>query len=501
VITDDEVMRLFERADPARDDDVASVIDATGYLDALRTRSSYVTTVEINPRHTGSPSRHRWRLIAAAAAAGVLIIGGALMLAATRDDAAGPVTDTPENPPAETAEVVAIAEDFMEARNDHDIEAALSMVADDGVEAQLCDQSVVPRYACTNDVATELVMGHVRLDHDAMALAFEAERIYGVRYRSYACEKDSGSYVTCTYRMDSRLRRIVGLPPVEASSSFSIEDGRVRRLAFPWLNIGFNPGGYNPMEAEPFLQWLEHAHPEALDGGQLVTLDGPLFRTQGQELVLVLNRESLDLLAGHLDEYEATDPSSKQPGDGPATTTRLSRTVSGVAFSLVAPNPPWTPGGPSDGLYVSQSTVGPQNAEAVVLWTGFPDGDEADPCPRLLDPAVGASATDLAATVASAPGTELVRAPTDVRVGGRPAQHIVVTVREDLGCDPGYFYTWRDTAGGPFWAGTDPGTTIDVWIVDVAGTLLVIEAETTPQAGAEAHREIRQVLNSIRFDT
>jgi hypothetical protein len=33
VITDDEVMRLFERADPARVKDPAPVIDATGYLD------------------------------------------------------------------------------------------------------------------------------------------------------------------------------------------------------------------------------------------------------------------------------------------------------------------------------------------------------------------------------------------------------------------------------------------------------------------------------------
>ncbi len=375
MITDDEVMRLFERADPARDDDGASVIDVTGYLDALRTRSSYVATVEINPTRTGPPSRHRWRLVAAVAAAAALVVGGALALAATRDDAAGPVTDTPENPPldatvervatgflaavgafdadraityladdadlsemgastphefrmlvswleaqgyhqfvdsceggagsasgislrcpfafqalrsdeiglgpfrgssfeltvrdgeivrasqnletrefspqvwepfaawvstahpedaavmyedetlhterhtaasirlweqhtreyaaAQTAEVVGIAEDFMAARNAHDIETALSMVSDDGVEAQLCDQSVMPRYACVNDVATEPVMGHVRLNHDAVALAFEAERLYGVRYRSYACEKDSGSYVTCTYRFDS----------------------------------------------------------------------------------------------------------------------------------------------------------------------------------------------------------------------------------------------------------------------------------------------------------
>ena len=201
-------------------------------------------------------------------------------------------------------EMVGIAERFMAARNAQDTAAALALVADDGVAAQLCWQSLMPQYACLNDVPTEPVMGQVRLDHDEVALALEAERLYGVSYRSYACEKDSGSFVTCTYRMDSRLRRIAGLPPVDAAFSLSIEDGRVHQLAFPWLNTGFDPGGYHPMETEPFLRWLERAHPEALDLHHLSGLDGPVFRTQGQELVLVLTRESLDLLATYLDEYD-----------------------------------------------------------------------------------------------------------------------------------------------------------------------------------------------------
>jgi hypothetical protein len=39
VITDDEVMNLFERADPARAGDGIAVVDAASYLDALRRRS------------------------------------------------------------------------------------------------------------------------------------------------------------------------------------------------------------------------------------------------------------------------------------------------------------------------------------------------------------------------------------------------------------------------------------------------------------------------------
>jgi hypothetical protein len=189
---------------------------------------------------------------------------------------------------------------------------------------------------------------------------------------------------------------------------------------------------------------------------------------------------------------------------------RQTRTVAGVRLSFRAPSPDWTPGPierlPDGGgfrngsLYVSKDTAGPQNAEAVVFWTGFPDGDHADPCANLLSPPNGPGAAELAAAVARAPGTELVTGPSDVTVGGRPAKHVVVIVREDLGCDPGFFFTWHDERWGPFWAGTNVGATIRVWIIDVGGTRLVIEAETTGEAGSELVREIRQLVRSIRFE-
>jgi hypothetical protein len=57
VITDDEVLQLFERADPARASDVTPKVDAAGYLDALRTRSTDMTLVENPPRRSdGKPA-------------------------------------------------------------------------------------------------------------------------------------------------------------------------------------------------------------------------------------------------------------------------------------------------------------------------------------------------------------------------------------------------------------------------------------------------------------
>ncbi len=143
--------------------------------------------------------------------------------------------------------------------------------------------------------------------------------------------------------------------------------------------------------------------------------------------------------------------------------------------------------------------MGPQGAEAIIYWTGFPDGDYADPCAALALP-VRPSAADLAAVVATAPRTDLVTGPAEVSVGGQSAKHVVLTVRKDVGCDPGYFYTWNDIVGGALWPKTNVGDTIRVWIVDVDGTLLFIAGETNTDAGSGLEREIQRIVDSILFD-
>jgi hypothetical protein len=145
---------------------------------------------------------------------------------------------------------------------------------------------------------------------------------------------------------------------------------------------------------------------------------------------------------------------------------------------------------------INKYISGGQDAEAIIFWKTLPSDENADPCVTLP----GASAADSAAAVASAPGTELVAGPSDVTVGGRAAKHVVVRVREDVGCDPGFFFTWTPPDGGAFWLDTLPGDTIRVWIVDVDGTHFVIEAETRPNAGPEVEQEIQEFIESIRFE-
>jgi hypothetical protein len=94
-------------------------------------------------------------------------------------------------------------------------------------------------------------------------------------------------------------------------------------------------------------------------------------------------------------------------------------------------------------------------------------------------------------------------------VGGRAAKHVVVIVRNDVGCDPGFFYNWKAQTGGALWVRTELGDTIRMWIVEVDGTLLFIAGEThrdvrpgealTEAGQARIEEEIQQIVDSIRF--
>ena len=192
-----------------------------------------------------------------------------------------------------------------------------------------------------------------------------------------------------------------------------------------------------------------------------------------------------------------------------AAQRRFTFTENGVRFSFnVAPRPPGAfgsvesistdklPGGP---ISLNKSVVGAQAAEGIIYWTSFPDGDYADPCARLLSPSTGASAAKLATAVSRAPGTKLVKGPSDVTLGGRPAKHAVLTVRAKVGCDPGFFFTWRHQRGGALWPTTGVGDTIRVWIVTVSRTRLFIAAATNEQATSSLKKEIKQIVESIRF--
>lgn len=151
--------------------------------------------------------------------------------------------------------------------------------------------------------------------------------------------------------------------------------------------------------------------------------------------------------------------------------------------------------------YISKSVHGPQGAEAKIFWSRYPaSGAAASECHYLHSRSVKASLTDLAAAVAAVPGTELVAGPTDMTLGGHPAKHVVFVVRDDVGCDPGFFFTYPNASWGALWPETVPGDTIRVWIVEEGGDLFFIEGATKEDAGAELEEQVEQIVESIVFE-
>jgi hypothetical protein len=185
----------------------------------------------------------------------------------------------------------------------------------------------------------------------------------------------------------------------------------------------------------------------------------------------------------------------------PLSVGRHAMTAEGVPISLRVPTKGWWRYGD---LYISKSwggtSLGGRNdAEAIIFWTDVDKGDYAKACGQWWGSPDGSTA-DWASSAARAQGTELVRR-SNVVLGGSAANHVVLTVREDVGCNPGFFHTWRrDLARGPVWTSTAVGDTIRIWLVRVGGKLLYIEADTHRHAGS-LRREIRRIIRSIRFDS
>jgi len=136
VITEEEATRLLKRADPARFDDRVPLVDAAGYLAALRTRSTTVTLIDTEPNPTRPEGRHRWPIIAVAAAAVVAVVG-ALVLAAREDSEPEVPSDTTVVPdvPDDATAPEEIAREFLDAYAANDADQALTYISESAIAA------------------------------------------------------------------------------------------------------------------------------------------------------------------------------------------------------------------------------------------------------------------------------------------------------------------------------------------------------------------------------
>ena len=194
------------------------------------------------------------------------------------------------------------------------------------------------------------------------------------------------------------------------------------------------------------------------------------------------------------------------PPAGAMEVGRHSMTLAGVPLSIELTTAGWTSTDDS-GINKGSFEDGAPDSASLFLWPDSPpDNVYADPCAHTpLDPPAGPSAAELAAAVSTVAGTELVSGPTAVTVGGYPAQHVVITIPDTIGCAAEQFYLWYDSDHP---AAPPPGlyryatarSTIYTWIIDVDGTIVWIEGETFATSGPEAAQEVQQIVDSIQFE-
>jgi hypothetical protein len=126
----------------------------------------------------------------------------------------------------------------------------------------------------------------------------------------------------------------------------------------------------------------------------------------------------------------------------------------------------------------------------------------ADPCrwegPNYM-PSIGPSAADLAAALARQPD-RAATSPTDVELGGFNGKMVRLHVPSDVdfsdcsqGRRVGQFRSWP----GRFHQGA--GQVDEVWILDVEGERLVIDAWWFPQTSADERVKVIDIVESIRI--
>ncbi len=118
----------------------------------------------------------------------------------------------------------------------------------------------------------------------------------------------------------------------------------------------------------------------------------------------------------------------------------------------------------------------------------------------LVDP--GATVDDLAQALVDVPLRNATE-PSDMTLDGYSGKYLEWSVPADINfddCDKGSFESWTGTGWASDRYQQAPGQVDRLWILDIDGSRLVIDAFSMPYATAEDRAELLAVVKSIAFD-
>ncbi len=114
----------------------------------------------------------------------------------------------------------------------------------------------------------------------------------------------------------------------------------------------------------------------------------------------------------------------------------------------------------------------------------------------------GPSVDDLAVALHAVP-TRAASEPEPVTVGGAEGLYLEWSVPDDAdfdACDEGFFESWAGDVGGTDRYQQLPGQVDRIWILDVDGQRLVIDAFYLPATPDADRQQIDDIIASIRFE-
>ena len=174
--------------------------------------------------------------------------------------------------------------------------------------------------------------------------------------------------------------------------------------------------------------------------------------------------------------------------------------VPGAQLRLIVPDG-WSIG---DGGYISKGDPDdPPNwmaAGSSIVANIF--ADRCEWVTTRLNPLVGPTVDDLATAFAEVWGFDAT-VPVDVVVDGFAGKGMVLTVPTGVDfadCDQGHFQGWVDAGGGYRWY-QGPGQIEQLWILDVEGDRLLINATHFPETSPQDRAELQQITDSIQIES
>jgi hypothetical protein len=150
----------------------------------------------------------------------------------------------------------------------------------------------------------------------------------------------------------------------------------------------------------------------------------------------------------------------------------------------------WTPEEGSDVAAIFQGSPEPADGRVIIFVT--PDNVYADPCDLgagLLEPQLGPTVADLATALAGQPNSEATE-PVDVTISGYSGVYMEYTNTGECGV----LYRWPSEFGN---REALNGERDQVWILDVDGVRLVIDAASFSATEETDLAEMRTIIESL----